>query len=457
MKYFKAFCIVALIAQPLAAGAYDPYETVADFMGWFEANQTAQPQFVDGDLITFDQAEMLRPFVPPAYQDEMFFPGMEVQIRDAGDLTPGDIYQAATKKFYGQATVAADGALQNYTAGRPFDPATFTPSSMEDGFKLGWNFNYRWQNEGAETGEAEWVWVRRGGNHAGHEIMNGNRARFYGGEGTFERILRGPYKRIYLTHRADLANQDYKVQGNWAEGVEFREYTGFDSPFDIAGTAFVIIRYEDPRKTDDAWAYIPSLRRVRRISAEVKSDSLLGTDLTLEDFYCFAGRVLEWDWEYLGTVRLLAVARSRNLNTHFYGPDGVVPFDDWSLRLMDVAKMTPKRSNHPYSAKIMMLDRETSGCYYADNYDVAGRLWKVIQLSKSWSENAYNHEDYDFELKPSAETPLGTRMTMFQSINTIDKQNNRATLVPTRGMYYGPNDPIRMKRQFDINSLTKGR
>jgi hypothetical protein len=135
----------------------------------------------------------------------------------------------------------------------------------------------------------------------------------------------------------------------------------------------------------------------------------------------------------------------------------VTPFDDWSLRLMDVAKMTPKRSNHPYSTKIMMLDRDTSACYYADIYDTAGKLWKVIQLSKSWSENSYFHEDYDFELKPSAETPLGTRMTAFQSINTIDKQNNRATLVPTRGMYYGPNDKTRMKRRFDINSLTRGR
>ncbi len=309
MKTFQILCIAALIAQPLAVRAYDAHDTLADFMVWFEANQTAQPQFVDGDLIEFDQVEMLRPFVPPGYQDEMFFAGMQVRVADAGDLTPADIYKTATERFSGQAVIAGDGALQQYTASRPFDPATFTPDSATDGFKLAWNFNYRWQNEGAETGEAEWVWVRRGGVHTDHEIMKGNRARFYGGEGTFERVLRGPYKRIYLTHRSDLADQGYNVAGSWAEGVEFREYTGFDSPFDIAGTAFVIIRYEDPRKTDDAWAYIPSLRR---ISAEVKSDSLLGTDLTLEDFYCFAGRVMEWNWEYLGTARMLAVAKSRS-------------------------------------------------------------------------------------------------------------------------------------------------
>jgi hypothetical protein len=41
----------------------------------------------------------------------------------------------------------------------------------------------------------------------------------------------------------------------------------------------------------DAWAYIPNLRRVRRISAEVKSDSLLGTDITIDDFDGFNDRV----------------------------------------------------------------------------------------------------------------------------------------------------------------------
>ena len=38
-----------------------------------------------------------------------------------GDLTPADIYKEATEKFAGQASISADGALEHYTAGRPFD------------------------------------------------------------------------------------------------------------------------------------------------------------------------------------------------------------------------------------------------------------------------------------------------------------------------------------------------
>ncbi|MCC7122314.1 MAG: hypothetical protein IT493_12220, partial [Gammaproteobacteria bacterium] len=96
-------------------------------------------------------------------------------------------------------------------------------------------------------------------------------------------------------------------------------------------------------------------------------------------------------------------------------------------------------------------------CYYADAYDVAGKLWKVFQQTTSWTENPYHHEAYDFSLKPSAETPRGVRMTAFQSIQAIDRQNKRATLVPTRGMYYGTSDLQTVKRRYDINTLTEGR
>jgi hypothetical protein len=260
---------------------------------------------------------------------------------------------------------------------------------------------------------------------------------------------------VYFSHRADLAASDYKVPEKFAEGTEFREYTGFTSPFDIAGTAFLILRYDDPRKTDDSWAYIPSLRRVRRISVEVKSDSLLGTDHTLEDFYCFSGRPLEHNWEYVGSANLLAVARSRNTDTVYYGPNGWTPLDDWSLRRTDVVRQTPKRDNHPYSTKFLYIDRQSGECYYSNAFDRAGKLWKVWQLSKAFTDDPqYQAQTGKFK---GVATPPGTRMSSFQSINVVDVQNARGTLVPCRGVGY-PNTKIEdVKRVLDVNYLTEGR
>jgi len=259
--------LAALAAQPLVSNAFSP----EDHMAWIKANQEAQPQFVDGDTITFDKADLVRPFIPAEQQETVLFEGMDMKIKDAGDVSPPDSYKQATEKFAGQATIAADGAIENYTAGRPFDPSKFTPGSEEDGWKWAWNWMYRWQSAGLKVNEVHWVWVREGGEHSGHDIMSsdgGQYKQYYTGGGSFERVLAGPYQRVLMSGRADLADTNYRMNNGegFAKNTNFREYTGFTSPFDIAGTAFLILRYDDPRKPDDSWAYIPSLRRVRRIS-----------------------------------------------------------------------------------------------------------------------------------------------------------------------------------------------
>ncbi len=442
--------VAALI--PFAAGAYSP----EDFMAWIESNQGVEPQFVDGDVITYDKADLARPFIPTEWQGEWIFDGMEMTIKDAGDLTPGQPYLDATEKHYGTATIASDGAIENYAAGRPFDPKNYTPGT-DSGWKWIWNWMYRWQNEGVSVGEFDAVWVRRGTSHANHDIMTSKKAHLFQGGGSFQRVLIGVYKRVMMSHRSELTESDYFLNDGkgFAENTDFREYTGFVSPFDIAGTAFLILRYDDPRAPDDSWAYIPSLRRVRRISVEVKSDSLLGTDHTLEDFYGFNGRPMEHDWEYIGTARMLVVARSRNPDPVYYGPDGWAVKDDYALRLVDIARQYPKYVNHPYSTKFIATDRVSGEAYYAVSFDKAGELWKVWQLTKMWSEDPQAQKNA--EIWGGESTPQNTNFQLFQSINVVDLQNNRGTLFPCHATSAPVNKFNTVKRMLDLNFLTEGR
>lgn len=427
-----------------------------DFLVWLKANQTATAEFADGEVITFDTADKIRAFVPPGYQDEMIFEGMEVVIKDAGDISPPAVYKDATAKFQAEVGLAADGAIENYTAGVPFDPSTFVAGDVDSGTKMAWNFNYRWQHEGLRIDQVHWVWVREGGNHDDHEVMDTKYAPQYQGGGKFERLLAGPYHRVYFSFRSDLADENYEVQGKWSKGTEFRELTAFNEPFDIAGTAFLVLRHSNPHKADDSWAYLPSLRRVRRISVEVKYDSLLGTDHTIEDFYCFAGRVLEHTWKYHGTARILAVARSRNRDTFFYGPNGWTPKDDWALREVHVFEQNPKSGSHPYSSKFHMVDTQAGEAYYCNAFDRGGELWKIWQLSKVFSDDP-QFQDEEGGVFKHAPTPVGMRVSAFQSINVIDKQNKRGTLVPCYGVSYPDNSFKKVKRKLDVNYLTEGR
>ena len=62
-----------------------------------------------------------------------------------------------------------------------------------------------------------------------------------------------------------------------------------DAPFDARGIALLTYRYKatdrprDQAKNDDTWVYVPTLRRVRRISTAQRTDAVSGTDFTFDD------------------------------------------------------------------------------------------------------------------------------------------------------------------------------
>lgn len=55
----------------------------------------------------------------------------------------------------------------------------------------------------------------------------------------------------------------------------------FDSPLDVKGTAFLSYAHKD--RDDDQWLYLPTLKRVKRISARNKSGSFVGSEFAYED------------------------------------------------------------------------------------------------------------------------------------------------------------------------------
>lgn len=464
-----AALLVVFAPSQLFAKGYN-YEDAAsftyeDFLNWYHENKDAQPQFVDGDVLVEADRHLVDPFVPPGLQMADFY-GEPITIKSAGDLSPPKHFIDATEKFKGTASIDENGALLNFVAGTPFDRSAFTPGSREDGFRAMWNYNFRYMHYGLALQENDWVWTERGGSHATHEIMkNPEKGKYYGGGGKFNRILHLRYQRVNCMNltMGDHPQTGYTFDDRWCKDIEWRELSDFWHPFDIAGTSFIVMRYRDPYKADDAWAYIPSLRRVRRISVEVKSDSLLGTEDTLEDFYGFAGRVLEWDWEYVGSMKILAIARSRHPYPYFGGPNGITAIDDWALREVDIVMGTPKWKGHPYSIKIIMFDAQNNIPWYSEAYDRGGKLWKVWRIPAVWTEDPWfeNGEKliwknpFSGKIEP---TPEGTRMSTFQGIDVFNLQNGRSTLIPSRKGIGYPTVTIKSgRRVLDINRLTEGR
>ncbi len=80
----------------------------------------------------------------------------------------------------------------------------------------------------------------------------------------------------------------------------------FMTPAEIRGVA--ALTHENPGNSDDNWLYLPSSKRVRRISGANKAASFQGTEFTYEDLSTL--EVVEYDWKYLDDAELVRGAET---------------------------------------------------------------------------------------------------------------------------------------------------
>jgi len=71
------------------------------------------------------------------------------------------------------------------------------------------------------------------------------------------------------------------LRKNFGGDDEQRYFIYFHAPSDVKGTTFMVWKY--PAREDDRWIYIPAIKLVRRIAADDKRSSFVGSDFTYED------------------------------------------------------------------------------------------------------------------------------------------------------------------------------
>lgn len=429
---------------------------------WLAHNANAKPDFKPGDDLTVKDLERIRPFIVPGYFDQLNFPQLKMEIVAPRSHMPRKDFADCTEKYQGQVKLKSDGTIDNYICGQPFSDASLVPNDPQSGFKAIWNFEHHWQNYGPLDLSMMFIFDRFGGSHQGsapnviefppaswsggqHFVskMPANAARFFGGGGVFAKTISSFYRRTYYSHLAQRAAEGGVLPVPNAKEFFWKEFDGFFAPYDVRGQVFITYRYNDPYRSDDAWAYDPQLRRVRRISVEVKSDSLVGTDQTEEDFNTFSGRMVRWNWKFLGWRDLLCVMDSKYDYAHLYGANGIVPDDVWSLRRFAVVERTPKEPHHPYSSVVMFWDAEDWYPWMAVMFDRQQSLWKSLTYTYRWSE----------DFKDWAEVNHGVQAPQLQALTAIDYHNRRATIFSAFGAGYPNVDVNNVDKLFDISKL----
>jgi len=141
---------------------------------------------------------------------------------------------------------------------------------------------------------------------------------------------------------------------NKGESGEQKYYMYFHRPADVREMTFMVWKYLG--KNDDRWLYVPSIKLVRRIAANDKNSSFVGSDFTYEDI---SGREVVEDTH--------ALKGEEELNG----------------KSMYVVESRPKEEKSAfYSRKISWIDQETFLPLKEEYYDKRGDLSKIFTADK---------------------------------------------------------------------------
>ncbi|MGF1700243.1 outer membrane lipoprotein-sorting protein [Photobacterium makurazakiensis] len=84
-----------------------------------------------------------------------------------------------------------------------------------------------------------------------------------------------------IAANGDSAHRELTIKGQEQSEDGDRIITAFQAPRDIAGTT--LLTYSHAIEADDQWLYLPSIKRVKRISSNNRSGPFMGSEFAYED------------------------------------------------------------------------------------------------------------------------------------------------------------------------------
>ncbi|TAL23636.1 MAG: outer membrane lipoprotein-sorting protein [Nitrospirae bacterium] len=140
------------------------------------------------------------------------------------------------------------------------------------------------------------------------------------------------------------------LRKNFGEaGGEQKSFMYFFQPADVKDMTFMVYKY--PAKDDDRWLFVPAINMVRRIAAQDKTSSFVGSDFTYEDV---SGRDIQDD-------------------THT-----MVKEEKLGARDCYVVKSAPRKGDVDYSYKLSWIDKGNFLPLKEEYYDKKGELSRVF-------------------------------------------------------------------------------
>jgi hypothetical protein len=147
------------------------------------------------------------------------------------------------------------------------------------------------------------------------------------------------------------------------EEVDYKDLLIILGPHNMKGLSILTWTYLDSTKDQEVWMWLPSLRKVRRMSQSEEADPFLGSEFTTEDI-----STRRWESEI---YKMVGGGKFKGYTAHSNNKMYQMDTDCY------VIEAKPKRKDGYYSRRIIWLNKQSAAFIFADIYDPGGRKWKT--------------------------------------------------------------------------------
>ncbi|MDI6450914.1 outer membrane lipoprotein-sorting protein [Anaerobaca lacustris] len=210
---------------------------------------------------------------------------------------------------------------------------------------------------------------------------------------------------VLRNKQGQTSERELRIRTLEVENDGTRSLCIFDTPPDVKGT--ILLTHAHKEADDDQWLFLPALRRIRRIAAQNKSGSFMGSEFSYEDI------------------------ATQELGKHTYRwlRDEVYDGNDCY-----VIERTPvDKANSGYSRQVAWLDKEHYRTWKVDYYDRKNDLLKTLTFKdyRKYAERFWRATRMDMVNHQTGKSTILTwsDFTFGTGLREIDFDRNSLTLL----------------------------
>ncbi len=256
--------------------------------------------------------------------------------------------------------------------------------------------------------EAGMPFPRPSGKFMAQQVINNYNHKYYSWEGNYRFMGKamGVNQKLKIDFDCDFAMDSIRLSKrslippfgyydtrSAKQGEKLALFTSVLSPRDIKGTVILTFNYEDVNKFNQSMMYVPSLRRIRKMSATDTQDPMNGQDQIYDDNDGFnqklTPRRFPYKYEMISELREYLCPVSVDGTEYIDTKDGYVMKNvKMQRRPIYAVRMIQQDSNYVYGKRQFYLDAETMVAAFMFNYDQKGRLYRSLMAPFGFVEES---------------------------------------------------------------------